>query len=554
MGASYTRTDWNLDIIGNSRVYRKSLNEDTANDNVNLDWNWNYHFNSNLSVLSKINAKSVRHFDLKSKYDQVRAYSNFKITFSPQFYAGPVLGKIYDFKFSHMDPGTLYGVESGFKTRNPEAQTNSSAFLQSYYYDYQKRKNRKHQVNLHYTANFTSDSKDSIYVGYSDSRNFEYLNEDLEMEKVEIKAISVNNDLGIRPFSNLQLNNMTEFTRRLFSQDRYSTRNRRNENQLSNRLLMQYQKKNFIWQFDMLNLYQINDLSIKTNDDNTQTYQDSDDELDYNYIQVAFNNSFIYHFMKNQMIKWRLAYSKYEYNTPNTTQNFDDRDEIRFFSDLAYSWRISRRLTFHLNSGARYYHQIYISSQKSSLNKKEQILDLQTMLSYSRKNFRNRFSAEVSSFYITYDFAQPGGSIANLANRTLIVSDSLNYKFLTRSSLFLIYKYEIEEIGILDWNHFVEQITRENHYKYYICYFKQDITNLISINPGVSYFIREDFNYLTVKKQVRKHRNQYFWLEIYWKFTKNGFFKGRINKYLNKNLYENWISYYRGNLEVVWLF
>ncbi|MCK5076985.1 MAG: hypothetical protein KAR38_11450, partial [Calditrichia bacterium] len=245
-----------------------------------------------------------------------------------------------------------------------------------------------------------------------------------------------------------------------------------------------------------------------------------------------------------------ITHSKLEYNTPDSLHNFDDRDEIRVFNLIQYQYNLSKRLQWNVISGMKYFHQVFIYPQKSGLNKKEKTISIASNVRYKLNDFINTFGGAVSSYYLTYDF----DAQSNLINRKLTISDTLKYTLLPHSKINLVAKYEIEEIGNLDWQKFVEQITRKNYYNYYICYLLHEITKLISIKPGISYIIRNDFSYSPKKRQIRKYRSESYWLEVKWKFSGNGYLKGKINKFIYKNSNINWNSFLRGNLEVLWYF
>ncbi|MCK5076957.1 MAG: hypothetical protein KAR38_11310, partial [Calditrichia bacterium] len=500
--------------------------------NSKLDFFYSYKYNPSFELHSSLKGKTYRNENINLQYQQFKSTNKFKFSFSPDFSITPIVGGIYDYKFSNEDPGIIYGIQLDGYNLNKKTNTSVKADYNSYFYDYKERKNRRHQLNFNYFTKFSSVASDSLYAGYSNKINNEYfistLNNGLDnkdniaIEKIQIEEITFSNDLKVKIFSNLILRNKTQFKKRDFSQKRENEINRRKENQFFNRLNFQLTGKKLFWNFGILNSLQINDFSQNISDNNN--------------IQIAFNNSLRYIINQKQNLRWTFSYSKYEYNTPDSEKNFDDRDEIRFYNFIKYKYKINQHLHWTAYSGLKYFHQVFIYSQKSNLNKKERVAEAGTNVLYKLSNFRNTFGGIISTYYLTYDFDDQ----SNMINRKLTLCDTLRYKIFPETHLNFIAKYEIEELGNLDWNKFVEQITRKNHYNYYIAYFLHKLTNLISIKPGISYIVRNDFAYSPEKKRIRKYRSESYWLETIWKFSKHGYVSGKINKFLYKNSNTDW--------------
>ena len=529
-------------------MYNRGNNEDYANDNGKLKLNMIYNYNPHFKIISDLNGKAYNNENINLQYNQVEFKNRFNFSFSPEFAFIPIVGGIYDYKFKNSDPGILYGTGFNFYNLNKETNTSIKADYYSHFYDYKIRKNRNHQLNFNYFTKFSNTAKDSLYAGYSAKKNYEYY-KDLNKEKIEIEELVFRNNAQINLTSSFIIDNVTQFKQRDFSQKRNGFTKSRIEKILSNRINLKYYGKKFLWKLGVLNAYQINDFTQKEtetgkNDDYYSLISDNDN------IQIAFTNYINYKFNDKQKINWIISHSKLEYNTPDSLHNFDDRDEIRVFNLIQYQYNLSKRLQWNVISGMKYFHQVFIYPQKSGLNKKEKTISIASNVRYKLNDFINTFGGAVSSYYLTYDF----DAQSNLINRKLTISDTLKYTLLPHSKINLVAKYEIEEIGNLDWQKFVEQITRKNYYNYYICYLLHDITKLISIKPGISYIIRNDFSYSPKKRQIRKYRSESYWLEVAWKFSGKGYLKGKINKFIYKNSNINWNSFLRGNLEVLWYF
>ncbi len=539
---------YNIGLNGKSQFYRNSMVNNYSNDAADLKLLFSYRSAKNLSYTSELKGNIYNNSNLDLQYSKIKQNNKASIKFSPGFILSPALGTIYENKYNHQETAFLYGWESSAQMPKTNVNNFFSGNYSSYFYNFKQRKNSEHVVNIQYGTEFSPGSGDSLYASYNSLKKYEYYDRELNREKIDMKETYVSNTLYSELFSHIKMLNHTEFREKYFSQDREDKFNSRSENFLANTLTLSRQKQHITWLFSFFNSMQINDLSEKIKEDGS--VRENNLVYDNESMQTAFSQKLVYRPSTKHTLNWHITYAKLEYNTPDSTSNFDDRDEIRLFNGLGYLYQITPRLSLSFASGINYFHQIFIYKEKSALNKEEKVIYLATNAKYREGKLQNTLGSSVNSYYLTYDFTPT----SNMVNRKLTISDTMAYRLFPQTVVTLMLKYQVEEIGNLNWEKFAESITRENYYRYFIFYFKHNITNFIYLKPGFSYITRNDYSYLPEKEKVRSYVNMNFWLQGIYNFGKQGYISGKINKFYYNNSGNSGTAYFRGNLEVLWYF
>lgn len=141
------------------------------------------------------------------------------------------------------------------------------------------------------------------------------------------------------------------------------------------------------------------------------------------------------------------------YDTPSEF-NDDDRDELNFLFNFAYSHKFSKLLKVRSELEFQANHLVFIKASKSSLNNWNRILRLSLSPEYTSEYFRYVPTFEIISNYVSYDFEFKSTSIQSYAFRQFIYRDTLMINLTRKFFLggYMIYKYS--ERGLLFWNDF----------------------------------------------------------------------------------------------------
>jgi hypothetical protein len=156
-------------------------------------------------------------------------------------------------------------------------------------------------------------------------------------------------------------------------------------------------------------------------------------------------------------VSWTASLQKLRYDTPDA-ENVDDRDELRFWTDVAARHVLSARLEFRLAASAHLVHQVYISGLKSADNNTMRILRLAPQVRWSPSDrIRIAQSAEVMANYVEYDFEAVVPGVRSFLYRKFQMEDTAWVDVSRGMSVYVGARLELDENGKLLWDEWLEQ-------------------------------------------------------------------------------------------------
>ncbi len=157
----------------------------------------------------------------------------------------------------------------------------------------------------------------------------------------------------------------------------------------------------------------------------------------------------------------RVAVAKYSLDTPNT-ENYDDRDELRYTTEASWSRPLFQTLNYELHGVARLDHLVYLFRQSSANNRWARFFLAGSTIRH-RPNawFEQTLRVNVSANYQDYDYETDPRTARSTVFRRLTIGDTLSFYLLPRLQLSSHIGYQIEEFGRLFWDSFEEERSDE---------------------------------------------------------------------------------------------
>ncbi len=194
----------------------------------------------------------------------------------------------------------------------------------------------------------------------------------------------------------------------------------------------------------------------------------------------------------------RAMLQRFRYDTPDN-ENYDDRDELRFWLDLQNIHTFNPSLQVLLALNVNVLHFVYIFGQKSANNHWTRILRLQSTVSW-KPSPRWSFSqtAEVLANYVDYDFESYFTTVRSFLYRKFQLEDSTSVRLSPHMNLRFHYRFELDENGKFVWDDWLEQklIDRQSH-TFSVSLSIQPWREF-QVTPGYSLYSRKGYRYMTV--------------------------------------------------------
>lgn len=153
----------------------------------------------------------------------------------------------------------------------------------------------------------------------------------------------------------------------------------------------------------------------------------------------------------------RTAASKYSLDTKSTS-NYDDRDELRYTIEAAWSKPFMRTFTYELHALTELDHLVYIFKQSSANNRWTRLFLLGSSVHHHPvPGFDQFVTASVSANYQDYDYDIDPRTMRSTVYRRLVLGDSLNLELSRRFGLNGKVVWQQEEFGRLFWSSFSEE-------------------------------------------------------------------------------------------------
>ena len=187
---------------------------------------------------------------------------------------------------------------------------------------------------------------------------------------------------------------------------------------------------------------------------------------------------------------------RFRYDTPDP-ENYDDRDELRYWVNLGSTFRLTESLTGRCDLSLHFIHLVYIMGQRSADNNWTRIMRLSPSISWQpHPRFRWTQSAEILANYVAYDYEEILPGIRSYLYRKLRIEDSTMVDITRKTSLRLYYRLELDENGKLVWDQWLEQKLTDRHSHTFTFVLDFEPWSGFHITPGYSYFHRIGQRYI----------------------------------------------------------
>lgn len=418
-----------------------------------------------------------------------------------QLHINTSAGYKYDDRLQKTDGGLTYQFNLRSDVVDIHEYKNQFTFLNEGD-RYSDRKNSDMTLRYRVQKQFQEDTFDSLTVYWTKQRRDNY--DRISIEDIYIASLQEENR-GFHHFLSYGSKKSLLFTIKTSINDRRTSVSKLDKAEL----LDQRSKKEFhseneagIWYFHPK--YEFNINLNYTSDNQKNEVPDSVKSSRFSkyfyYISPDFESSRLklstlgkYHFSHSDTLQLKSAVSIFRYDTPEN--NVDDRDEFRLDFHLLHIHYFSDQLKLILNASTNLYHLVYLFSERSANNNWMRIFRLFPKVIY-KPNRRITVSqrAEVLANYVDYDY-ENGNSTSDIRSyvfRKFALTHNFKVSVTQTTSMFLTYKYEIEENGKLNWDRWTEVLItdRTNHWIRMNINFrlKKDFT----VSPGLIYFSRSE--------------------------------------------------------------
>jgi len=199
-------------------------------------------------------------------------------------------------------------------------------------------------------------------------------------------------------------------------------------------------------------------------------------------------------------------------NSDSTTR--DTHDEVRYRAQLALRHRFGPTLRLHWLASTYLDHFVYLDRRFSGSNNWTRIFRMAPSVHYEPgRSFSWKQGFEVRAQYVTFDFDQLFATRNSYVIREFIVTDSVGVWLSQRTRGSLEYHYEVEELGGLIWDRWLEQPRSawQNHsLRLSIAY--RPAAGILIV-PGLTFFRQQRWRYFTqpggglAKRSQAVHRN-----------------------------------------------
>lgn len=219
-----------------------------------------------------------------------------------------------------------------------------------------------------------------------------------------------------------------------------------------------------------------------TSDQNQDQSSANRDEIqlpaDYKYVRQTINTEAAYFLNPTDSLSLRYQVSVFHYDTPDTN-NTDDRDEISYVLNPQLNFQLSPYIRWNVSGQMYLHHLIYLSSRRSGQNHWNRVYSISSHLNLSIPARLNWSSTQsLSTNYFVYDYED--SAFVNVNSnifRSLYLDQHIEYFFSSPWGISLRVSGRLEDDGLLDWQHFIQDKATERYQvnqEYLISYRKQN--------------------------------------------------------------------------------
>jgi hypothetical protein len=366
----------------------------------------------------------------------------------------------------------------------------ADADLQSNVDIFEKRSNHLNTISVRLKTQFSSVASDSVALSYLNDRKKYYSDASDRITDLLLENKSLYNALyyGLQPNARLEL--YTILSQRNIRDIGPFNNNDRDVQRFENRL-------NYRMVTGRLSML----LGLYTH----QEIQDNDDiQTDSRALQTTLRSDLNWQISRNDAALLQFSFVKFQYDTPDSLSNHDDRDEQRFITLLGYMHRFSDFLQWELEAYANFFHQIYIFQEQSANNNWNRIYRLKSAVDYRNGRFSNRLVTQVLANYTEYDFEDLFSETRSFVFRKYMFSDSLITPVIGRTSLGGEIRIELEDKGTFFSRDFAQRVLQSTSSYFYDIFVRQEGVFRMIVDLGFTLYRRKDWRHMPVKTLDRE--------------------------------------------------
>lgn len=382
--------------------------------------------------------------------------------------------------------GELYNFQMGDYNTNIIAESNFDF--------YENLQNQDHFITANIGVRFNPYTYDSLFISYHDINQENYAPNLTDIIHVKRTHRQFNNKL----FYLISPTNRFVLLTSLRSRD-LSDYTNRNTFYIENQFRFMHIGTNLNYGF-----------SLRSNE---ETLDNSDLITNSETKETALGFNLGYQFNADNLLDMDFSYVKMQYDTPHEKNN-DDRDEQRFIFRTNYFHRFSPYLSMNWLAYVYLYHQIYIFSEQSANNSWNRVYKLHPSLNYRYGRLSNSLSTQVLANYTAYDFENPDEVPRSIVSRKYSFSDSLTYRFFAANYIGFFTRLELDDKGTFYQKEFAQRIVQSYQSQFYTFYLMNRHFLKFRIRAGYTYYLRNEWRHIPVKKSSREFINQGPFLSI----------------------------------------
>jgi hypothetical protein len=414
--------------------------------------------------------------------------------------------------------------------------------LASDYDFYRDRQNSLNALDIGIKTSFSPKARDSLSVTYS-KENQQYFTPDAAyLVNVKIENRQLVNLLyySLSNRSRVELNTFLR-SRNIFD-DAPGKPNIRDVMRVENRINFYHFSSRFI--------YSLGFHTFQENSDNAGRDISTDSEL----MQTSLKFDLSYLLSNRDQFDLELSYVKFQYDTPDSMNNHDDRDELRLIGLFRYSRQFSPLLRFHVEAYLNFYHKIYIFKEQSANNNWNRIYRLGAVVKYNNHNWRNSLRTQVLANYTVYDFEQIFNETRSFIFRKYVLSDSLLIPFFADLSLGIHGRLEMEDRGSFYKSEFSQRLLESNISAFYDIYLEKKKIFYFDTVLGVAIYQYNGWRHVPKKRKDRDITKVSPYLRIFYPLSQNLRFVGYVSINYLRDLGRLISNYTTGNLNLYYHF
>jgi len=388
-----------------------------------------------------------------------------------------------------VDWGWDLGIDARLN-RYPLGDYQTDLRIESNYDLYPERQNAFNAFDTRIKTRFSALASDSLMVHYSKDNQEYFASDGFSLVNVQIENMGFENFLFylISPRAMVELN--TILLSRNVDDNTPDANNKRDIERFENRLSFRHTGN----QLTML-------LSL-------HTYQEIQDNLDFvtdsKSLQTSLRADLYYRVSPKDLFALKFGLIKFQYDTPDSLINNDDRDESRFIGAVEYSRQFSNLFQAKVEFYANLYHKLYIFREQSANNNRNRIYKLQASTRYANGGWRNTLFTYVLANYTIYDFDAQFDTPRSYVFRKYVLADSMEIPVLPRTAIGFLGRLELEDRGTFYEVDFTQGLLESGRNIYYDIYLEQRGILNFTVVAGVSVYRRDSWRHIPVKYQDRK--------------------------------------------------